>query len=196
MSRKSKTDWFTAGVQLINQDGAKKLTIDALCQHIGMTKGSFYHHFKGMDNFIKAFLIYFEEEGTLQIIEQVEQEESPHAKIRLLIELSTQYPPELEVGMRAWAHQDERVQQVFERVDQQRLDYLTQLWLPLVNDEATARVRGRVLYTILIGGEHILPPLPRDELRAVFDATLNAFGVKNEHNQSEQSRMATGASHR
>lgn len=177
MSRKSKKDWFWAGVEFINKDGAKKLTIDALCQHIQMTKGSFYHHFRGMDDFVESFLVFFEQEGTLQIIERVEQEKTPQARIKLLIELSTQYPPELEVGMRSWAHQDERVRKVFERVDQQRVDYLTKLWLPLVNDEAIAQVRGRMLYTILIGGEHILPPLSREDLRAVFHASLEAFGV-------------------
>lgn len=177
MSRKSKTDWFWACSRILVKDGAKKLTIDALCQDLGMTKGSFYHHFKGMDDFVEAFLVFFEQEGTLQIIETVEQEPTPQAKLRKLIELSTAYPPELERGTRAWAHQDARVRAVFERVDQQRIDYVTQLWRPLVADEAVARVRAQMMYAILIGGEHILPPYNRDESRAVFAAYLEAFGL-------------------
>ena len=177
MSRKSKKDWFWACSHILVESGAKKLTIEALCQNLGMTKGSFYHHFKGIDDFIEAFLVFFEQEGTLQIIEMVEQEETSPAKLRKLIDLSTEYPTELERGTRAWAHQDARVRAVFERVDRQRLDYVAHLWRPLVADEATAVLQAQMMYAILIGGEHILPPLAQDEIRAVFAAYLEAFGI-------------------
>ena len=177
MSRKSKTDWFWACNQILVRDGAQKITIDALCQEVGVTKGSFYHHFKGIDDFVDAYLVFFEQEGTLQIIDTVEEESSPQAKIRRLIKLSTSYPPELEVSIRAWAHQDARVRALFERVDQQRLAYVTELWRPLVHDEATARTRGQMMYAILIGGEHLLPPLPREDFRLLFEAYLEAFGI-------------------
>ena len=177
MARKSKQDWYWACAQMIAQQGALILTIDALCQAIGKTKGSFYHHFAGIDDFIENYLIFFEQEGTLQIIDQVEQEQTPQAKIRKLIELSTSYDPKLESGTRAWALQDDRVRAVFERVDQQRFDYVTALWRPLVADEATAVVRGRMMYTILIGGSHVLPPLSQEQLRAVFTAYIEAFDL-------------------
>ncbi|MFK7803418.1 MAG: TetR/AcrR family transcriptional regulator, partial [Anaerolineae bacterium] len=161
--------------RIIVKDGAKKLTIDALCQELKMTKGSFYHHFKGMDDFVDAFLMFFEQEGTLQIIETVEQQPTPQAKLRKLIELSTEYAPELESSVRAWALQDGRVRAVFERVDQQRLEYLTHIWRPLVADDATALVRAQMMYTILIGSNHVLPPIEQKEIRAVFAAYLEAF---------------------
>lgn len=177
MSRKSKTDWYRACSRIVVKDGAKKLTLDALCQELKMTKGSFYHHFKGMDDFVEAFLVFFEQEGTLQIIEKVEQEASPQARLRKLIELATEYPSELERGARAWAHQDGRVRAVFERVDRQRLDYVVRLWRPLVADGATAQVRAQMMYSILIGGEHILPPINQKEIRVVFAAYLEAFEI-------------------
>lgn len=172
MSRKSKTDWYWACSRIVVKDGAKKLTIDALCQNLGMTKGSFYHHFKGMDDFVEAFLVFFEQEGTLQIIEVVEQETTPQNKLRKLIELATEYPSELERGARAWAHQDGRVSAVFERVDQQRLDYVTDLWRPLVADASTARVRVQMMYSILIGGEHILPTCADMDLVYLYSPTI------------------------
>ena len=177
MSRKAKSDWFMASAQLISEDGAKKLTIDALCKALQVTKGSFYHHFSGIDEFIEAYLVYFEQEGTLQIIEMVEQEQEPKAKLLKLIELATQYPPQLERGTRAWAQQDSRVREVFERVDQQRVEYVVSLWRPLVESESVARVQARTLYSILIGGEHLIPPLSREEHREVFNHYLEAIGL-------------------
>ena len=177
MTRKSKADWFWACAQLISEQGAKKLTINALCKKVEVTKGSFYHHFSGIDDFIDGYLIFFEQEGTLQIIETVEQENDPKAKLRKLIELSTQHPPHLERGTRAWAQQDQRVREVFERVDQQRIAYLIRLWRPLVGDEPAARVQAQTMYSILIGGEHLIPPLSREQHREVFDRYLEAVGL-------------------
>ena len=175
--RKSKADWFLACAHLISKKGAKKLTIDALCKKNQVTKGSFYHHFKGMDDFIADYLLYFEQEGTLQIIEAVEQESDPAAKLRKLIELSTQYPPALERGTRAWAQQDQRVGEVFERVDQQRIAYLKKLWQPLVETDAHAKLRAQTMYALFIGGEHMHPPLSREEHRDVFNHYLEAVGL-------------------
>ena len=177
MNRKSKADWFLACAHLISEQGAKKLTIDALCKKVEVTKGSFYHHFKGMDDFISDYLVYFEQEGTLQIIETVERQASPADKLRKLIELSTDYPPQLERGTRAWAQQDKRVGQVFERVDQQRIAYLFQLWRPLVESDAIAQVRAQTMYAILIGGEHMHPPLSKQEHREVFNQYLEVLGL-------------------
>ncbi len=177
MARKTKKDWYWACAQIVSQDGALALTIDRLCQAVGLTKGSFYHHFGGIDDFIEQYLLFFEQEGTLQIIETVEIEITPAAKMRKLIELVIADPPDLEAGTRAWALQDSRVQAVFERVDQQRFAYVTELWRPLVADEATAILRGRMLYTILIGGNHVFPPLSQSELRALFNAYLEAFEI-------------------
>ena len=107
----------------------------------------------------------------------VEQEQEPKAKLLKLIELATQYPPQLERGTRAWAQQDSRVREVFERVDQQRVEYVVSLWRPLVGSESVARVQARTLYSILIGGEHLIPPLSREEHREVFNHYLEAIGL-------------------
>lgn len=177
MSRTSKNDWYWACSRTLVRLGPRKLTIHALCQDLGKTKGSFYHHFKGMDDFVSEFLVFFEHEGTLQIIEAVERKVGSPAKLRKLVELSTEHPPELERGIRAWAHHDPRVRAVFERVDQQRIAYLAELWRPLVDKLSTATTRARTMYAILIGGEHILPALSRVQQRAAFAAYFEAFDL-------------------
>lgn len=151
--------------------GAQELTIEALCGEMKLTKGSFYHHFRGIDEFIDRFLLYFEQEGTLQIIDVVNREPDPPARLRRLVELSTAHPPQLEVAMRAWAQQDDLVEAAFERVDQQRIAYLTELWRPLVNDHETGVATAQTMYAILIGGQQLLPPLSQEAHRTVFEAS-------------------------
>ena len=99
MAKKTKQDWLTAGAIILLASGAQGLTIDALLKEVGKTKGSFYHHFKGYDDYIAHFLAYFEQEGTLNIIELVNQEPTPQLRLHKLISVVTSYPSELELSL-------------------------------------------------------------------------------------------------
>ncbi|MDJ0753965.1 MAG: TetR/AcrR family transcriptional regulator [Ardenticatenaceae bacterium] len=175
MAKATKHDWLIAGVQILTRYGAQELTVEALCSEMDLTKGSFYHHFRGIDDYFDRFLIYFEQEGTLQIIDRVNQEKTPQARIRKLIEIGTSYPPQLAVAMRAWAQQDDLVRRVFEKIDQQRLAYVTELWRPLVDSEEEAQTMADIFYSLLIGGEHMLPPLGQERHRAAYHFMFAAF---------------------
>ena len=87
--------------------------------------------------------------------------------------------------MRAWALQDERVWQVFERVDQQRVAYVAAQFRPIVEDDQHARTLARTLYAILVGSEHMLPPASNAEQRALFDSFLGQFGVPSQLSSSQ-----------
>lgn len=175
MTKATKRDWLIAGVHILTRYGAQELTVEALCSEMALTKGSFYHHFRGIDDYFDRFLIYFEQEGTLQIIDRVNQEKTPQARIRKLIEIGTSHPPQLAVAMRAWAQQDDLVRRVFERIDQQRLSYVVDLWRPLVDSEEEAQTMADIFYSLLIGGEHMLPPLGQERHRAAYRFMFAAF---------------------
>ncbi|MEV0081899.1 TetR/AcrR family transcriptional regulator [Saccharopolyspora sp. NPDC050642] len=42
-----KQDWLDAGLEILADQGVPALTIDRLATKLGLTKGSFYHHFGG-----------------------------------------------------------------------------------------------------------------------------------------------------
>jgi AcrR family transcriptional regulator len=43
--------WLETGLQLLIGEGESALTIDRLCRETKKTKGSFYHHFAGQEEF-------------------------------------------------------------------------------------------------------------------------------------------------
>jgi AcrR family transcriptional regulator len=47
--------YFTAAWQLLAEKGPSGVTVAGLCAHLGATKGSFYHHFADMPDFVEAF---------------------------------------------------------------------------------------------------------------------------------------------
>lgn len=169
------------GLRLLAEHGARQLTIQALCESMRRTKGSFYHHFDGFADFKTELLYHFEQQGTLQIIEAVEQEPTPEAKLRRLIDVvvesSRQVDCHPEVAIRAWALHDDEVHAVQQRVDAKRLDYLEALCDELVTENTRARRMARLLYLIEIGSEQIHPSIHSDALRTLFDEYLDLYNI-------------------
>src|ERR1700761_9402984 len=59
--RLSKADWLILGQRLLSEEGPSGLGIDRLTQAAGRTKGSFYHHFQGRDDFLTALMAHWRE---------------------------------------------------------------------------------------------------------------------------------------
>ena len=60
-SRLSVTDWITAGLTLLSEEGIGGVKIQRLCERLGVTKGSFYWHFTDLDAFLGAMAKYYED---------------------------------------------------------------------------------------------------------------------------------------
>src|SRR6266446_3188026 len=113
----SRRRWLKEGLVLLEEAGAEALTIESLTNRLGVTKGSFYHHFANYQDFQERLLEFWEEEGTLRIIQWAEQEASPPEKLARVMQASL-HPSRLDVALRAWALQDERVRDHQQRIDQ------------------------------------------------------------------------------
>lgn len=48
------TDWTDAALRVLLRDGAAAITIAKLCDELGVTKGSFYWHFDGIDQLLET----------------------------------------------------------------------------------------------------------------------------------------------
>ncbi len=181
MARKTKRDWFTGAVQVLLAEGPQGLTIDAVCQQLQMTKGSFYHHFGSYDEFKQQFLAFYEQEGTLDIISQLANLPSPKQKLHQLlavtVKYSTQLPNNPEVAMRAWALQDTAVRQVQERVDGRRRAYLHALCEEITGNAALAATAAQLFYAVLVGSEQMQPPIVGENLRHLFDECLRLYDL-------------------
>ena len=128
----TRTEWLDAGLELLADEGAPAVTIERLTGKLGVTKGSYYHHFKGAAGYRTALLEYFEAQFTTRLIDTVERQPeagaggetaaSPPAR-----DCPTRTARGLEIAVRAWALQDPEVRAAQERVDQARTAYLKEL---------------------------------------------------------------------
>jgi len=168
MARKTKGNWLAEGLKLLVEEGADYLTIDTLTSRLGVTKGSFYHHFRNYQDFKEQLLASFEEESTGRIILFLEQETRPEKKLAGLMEITTSHPPVIEVAMRAWALQDHEVYRCQERIDQHRIAYMTNVLVELTGEEQQAVTLSRLLYAVYVGSQHILPPIQGPDLMRLY----------------------------
>jgi AcrR family transcriptional regulator len=167
MAQLSKRRWLEEGLALLEEAGTEALTIESLTNRLGVTKGSFYHHFSHYQDFKERLLSFWEEEGTLRIIQWAEQKVSPAEKLARVIRASL-HPSRLDVALRAWALQDEQVCVHQQRIDQRRLAYLEEVVVAIGADQVRAKVFARLLYSIYVGSQHIIPPIEGEDLGALY----------------------------
>ncbi|MEV0972564.1 TetR/AcrR family transcriptional regulator [Microtetraspora glauca] len=172
----SRQDWLEAGLRVLSEEGAPALTIERLCGRLGLTKGSFYHHFKGMAGFRTGLLEHFAAEYTTRYIDEVERSGgSTLARLDRLLSLVLAEDDDrsrVEISVRAWAAQDGEVRATQERVDALRLDYLRSLWRETGGAEADAVPMARLLYLVLIGAGQMAPPMTAGDLREVYHLAM------------------------
>ena len=64
----SKSDYFDAALELMATGGIGAVTISALCYRLGVTKGSFYHHFESGTAFQLELLSFWEHDRVKQLM--------------------------------------------------------------------------------------------------------------------------------
>ncbi|HKX15447.1 MAG TPA: TetR/AcrR family transcriptional regulator [Propionibacteriaceae bacterium] len=180
----SRSDWIQAGLAAAADEGPNGLRIDRLCQHLGVSKGSFHHHFAGAADFKQALLATYEAlvvEALDQAIERTAAETPKEALAGLTAAITSTegfYRPDLEVAMRAWAFSDPDVRAVQERVDTRRLASLQGIWSRILDDPAAVHTAALLPYLVGIGASLVQPPTPPDQLRSVYELLLGLVPEK------------------
>ena len=156
--RLTREDWLETGLQLLSNSGEQALTVERLCKATSRTKGSFYHHFQDRDRFVDALLEYWQSKYTDKIITAVERLKDPIAQRRELDRLAANVDNQLERVIRNWSAVDERVRQIIRQVDEQRINYLTNLISNLGQiDRQTANELAIVEYAAFLGLQYLFP---------------------------------------
>ncbi|NER78580.1 MAG: TetR/AcrR family transcriptional regulator [Leptolyngbya sp. SIO1D8] len=148
----TRQDWIRQGLKVLAQGGVETVRVEPLAKLMGVTKGSFYWHFKNRGDLLAAILQEWVTLQTNSIIEQVEAKGGDATtKLLYLFELAVQDDGRVENAIRAWATNDANVIAVLAEVDQRRLDYTQDLFLQLGFAPFEATVRARLVYYALVG---------------------------------------------
>ncbi len=155
MSKKSQLDWVNGAVVALGDGGIDAVRIEPLAAALGVSKGSFYHHFSNRRALLLAVLEQWEQLGTSAIIGEVEAaSDDPAGRLAALVRISCtpdRLGDAIETSIRAWAATDDIAQAAATRVDQRRLDYVTTLLMGVGMKRPQAKRRAAMFYRVIIG---------------------------------------------
>jgi AcrR family transcriptional regulator len=155
-----KPQWTRAGLEALRKGGVAGVRVERLAEELGITKGSFYWHFRGRGELLEALLEFWAREMT-----EVEFERITEVKGGLVRRLTVLAEDVLEKGMgrydpavRAWARSDRKVAAAVAQVDRRRVRALTGFFEEGGFTLAEARTRARLFYTFLLGEPQVRAP--------------------------------------
>lgn len=177
MKKVEKTQWLIIGLQIIENEGVHKITIENLCNLLKITKGAFYHHFKNIDGYIDALMAFWVKESTLKFIENVEDLSTVKEKLYTLSQMSASSKYKCEGKIRGWSYTNNIVQQYVKQVDKLRLDYLSKLFQDCGYDIEYSYKRAIIQYGLLIGLQHICSEIPVNDFNELQSMLIEKFEV-------------------
>lgn len=126
------------------------MRVEALARELGVTKGSFYWHFRDRGELLDALLSGWVSE-TDWLLEEAGAALSPAARLHRFFELASRpdYPPDTAIF--AWARQDEEVARKAREVEARRIRFLARQLEAQGLDESVARERAELAYLAVLG---------------------------------------------
>lgn len=181
-ARLSAADWERGALEMIAEDGVDALAVEALARRLGVTKGSFYWHFKTREALLQAALKRWEadDEALLQqhlgtaggdarerlgaLFRWVSGETRPH-RIHAALLQALDHP---------------LVRPVMTRMSRRRMDLLEPVFREAGLDRDAAQHRARLTYAAYVGFLQLnltleLPHLSREQYDAYVEHVIETL---------------------
>ncbi len=147
--------YFDEALRLLAREGRNGLRIGRLCAALGVTSGSFYHHFGSWERFVAALLEHWEHEEVGRIVELVNSRDDPFERITMLKHLVLTVPHESETAIRAWATTDAVVDAAQRAVDEGRRRAVEDVLDPIIDDPDLRARLAALGMTVLAGHQQL-----------------------------------------
>lgn len=141
--RLSREQWLEKALEVLSQEGSGKLRIQGISEALGVSKGSFYWHFEGREDFLRAITAYWEEQYTLRVHRTAEAVGgSGRDRLRVILgmvvnEGLTRY----DAAFDAWAAHEPTLLPVVSKVHDFRYHYVRSLFAMMGFGESEAAIR-------------------------------------------------------
>jgi AcrR family transcriptional regulator len=148
--------WIEEAIEVLARDGIAGLRVEVLAKRCGVTKGSFYWHFKDRQSLLDAVLErwkagrIFDIEKTTAVAPGKERDQL-HYAIEVYGASRNRKGMAIELAVRDWARHDARAAAVVESVDLYRLECTRKLFVAAGMSDAEAKSRSLLLYACVFG---------------------------------------------
>lgn len=151
-----RNDWIEAAIDILAQEGVTGIRVEVLAKQCGVTKGSFYWHFRDRQDLLEAVLERWKE-GRIRDIEKTttvmpgQEQAQLHYAIEVYGASRNRKGISIELAVRDWARHDAVAAAVVESVDLYRLECTRKLFVATGMSDAEAKSRSLLLYACVFG---------------------------------------------
>ena len=144
--RLTRQDWIDAAIVLLAEAGIGAVSIEQLAARLGITRGSFYHHFSDRQDLLRQMLDFWAQRWTYDVGEQVASLglDASTTLLALMKAIRHNRAADYDAPFRAWALHDPLARDVVEQVDQTRLGVIRQQFEALGFSGLDAESRARL----------------------------------------------------
>ncbi len=150
-------DWVQAATEVLVDGGVDLVRVDVIAKRMGMTRGSFYWHFKDREDLLQRILQGWRDAATEQVTRRFSNAASnPRDLLHEVLSLpfrgrSALRAGRVELAIRDWARRDTLARQAVDEADNTRISYISQCFSALGFSIPQARHRAGILYAYQLG---------------------------------------------
>ena len=144
--------WVEAATTVLVDQGIDHVRVDVLAGQLGVTRGSFYWHFRDREDLLRRVLQAWSERSTEQLTRRLATAHAdPRGQMRDVISLplrgrAATKAARIELAIRAWARRDELARRAVDAADAARIGYHHEIFRALGFADDDARQRAFLLY--------------------------------------------------
>ncbi len=156
--------WIEAATEVLVDEGIAHVRVDVLATQLGVTRGSFYWHFKDREELLRAVLASWRESATIALTARLANAHAdPREQLRDVLSLpfrgrAAARAARIELAIRAWARRDTLARYAVDEADAARLAHISQIFSSLGFGLAEARARAVMAYGLVVA-ESLAPKL-------------------------------------
>jgi AcrR family transcriptional regulator len=177
--RLSREDWLENALTVLSEEGRAGLRIQGLSAALGVSRGSFYWHFKDRQDFIRALLEYWYKEYTAGAPAAVERDggSAEERLSRLLRLVQDQNLTRHDLTVRSLASMDLQFSKMVKKVDRFRLEFIESLFMGMGFTGDDIKIRARACLAYMTMEHHMFDKLDRKHRSDLVDC-LHAVLVR------------------
>lgn len=181
--------WIDAATQVLVDQGIDHVRVDVLATQLGVTRGSFYWHFRDREDLLRRVLQAWRVRATDALTRRLTVAQGdPKAQLRDVISLphrgrAAARAARIELAIRAWARRDAMARAALDEADASRIEYHRNIFEALGFETQEAQLRAFVLYScevaesLLHGQGHKAEQLARQQFLEVLMQTPVPSGL-------------------
>ena len=148
MSKKyTREQWLQKSLEAISGKGFGRVVIDNIVTSLGVTKGSFYWHFKDRNDFLEKLITYWDDTFTKIVMYHInESEAGPRERLlELMLYITRNRLASYDAAITTLTHNEPQISNQIAKVFESRMQFVATLFAEMGYKEADLEMRSRML---------------------------------------------------